>query len=90
MDGYIDGVAGSVRQPAAVELLDVLEALRDERVVRSLERALRDARIRRSFRRLRRAMTVAEACAVLAEQCALSPERIKSIVYERWREGVHR
>ena len=62
---------------------EVIEALHDDRVIQTLELALRDARIRRRFRQLRREMTVLDACETLAEEFCLSPERIKSIVYQR-------
>ena len=58
---------------------EVIEALHDPRVIRMLELALRDARIRRRFQRLRREMTVLDACETLAEEFYLSPERVKSI-----------
>lgn len=62
---------------------EVVEALHDVRVIQTLELALRDARIRRRFRQLRKDMTVMEACEMLAEEFYLSPERVKSIVYDR-------
>ena len=68
---------------------EIIEALHDVRVTRMLELALRDTRIRRRFRRLRREMTVLDACEVLAEEFHLSPERVKSIVYDRRREEIH-
>ena len=68
---------------------EVIEALNDVRVIRTLELALRDARIRRRFRRLRNEMTVLDACEALAEEFCLSPERVKSIAYHRRREEVH-
>ncbi len=71
------------------ELEEIMEALRDTRVISKLELALRDARIRRRFRRLRRVKTVLEACEALSEEFYLSPERIKSIVYDRRRDEVH-
>ncbi len=64
---------------------EVIEALHDARVIRTLELALRDARIRRRFRQLRKDMTVMDACEMLAEEFYLSPERVKSIVYDRRR-----
>ena len=68
---------------------EFIEALHDVRVTRMLELALRDTRIRRRFRRLRRDQTVMDACEMLAEEFHLSPERVKSIVYDRRREQVH-
>ena len=68
---------------------EIIEALHDVRVTRTLELALRDTRIRRRFRQLRREMTVIDACEVLAEEFYLSPERVKSIVYDRRHNGVH-
>ena len=62
---------------------EVVEALHDERVRRSLERALRDSRIRQRFRMLRRRLTVADAVEVLAPEFCLSEERIRSIVYRK-------
>ena len=62
---------------------EIIEALHDVRVIRALELALRDARIRRRFQRLRKEMTVLEACEMLAEEFYLSPERVKSIVYRK-------
>ena len=62
---------------------EIIEALHDKRVVRSLELALRDARIRRQFRRLRHQMTVAAAVEQLAEAFCLSEERIRTIVYRK-------
>ena len=64
---------------------EVIEALHDVRVIQTLELALRDARIRRRFRQLRKDMTVMEACETLSEEFYLSPERVKSIVYARQR-----
>ena len=69
---------------------EIIEALHDVRVIQALELALRDARIRRHFWQLRREMTVMDACETLAEAFYLSPERVKSIVYDRRREKVHR
>ena len=68
---------------------EIMEALHDVRVIRALELALRDARIRRQFRRLRKDMTVMDACEALAEEFYLSPERVKSIAYDRRREKGH-
>ena len=68
---------------------EVIEALNDPRVIRMLELALRDARIRRRFQRLRREMTVLDACETLAEEFYLSPERVKSIAYDRRRDEGH-
>ncbi len=62
---------------------EVIEALHGARVIRTLELALRDARIRRRFRQLRREMTVIDACEMLAGEFYLSPERVKSIVYRK-------
>ncbi len=62
---------------------EIMEALHDVRVIRALELALRDARIRRQFRRLCKDMTVMDACEALAEEFYLSPERVKSIVYQK-------
>ena len=62
---------------------EIMEALHDVRVIRALELALRDARIRRRFRQLRKEMTVMDACEILAEEFYLSTERVKSIVYHR-------
>ncbi len=62
---------------------EIIEALQDVRVIRALELALRNARIRRRFRQLRREMTVMDACEALAEEFYLSPERVKSIVYQK-------
>ena len=62
---------------------EIIEALHDVRVIRALELALRDARIRRRFQRLRKDMTVMDACEALAEEFYLSPERVKSIVYQK-------
>ena len=62
---------------------EIIEALHDVRVIRALELALRDARIRRQCRRLRKDMTVMDACEALAEEFYLSPERVKSIVYQK-------
>ena len=62
---------------------EVIEALNDVRVIRTLELALRDARIRRRFHRLRRELTVLDACETVAEEFHLSPERVKSIVYHK-------
>ena len=62
---------------------EIIEALHDVRVIRALELALRDARIRRRFRQLRREMTVIDACEMLAGEFYLSPERVKSIVYRK-------
>ena len=64
---------------------EVVEALHDARVIRMLELALRDAQIRRHFRRLRKDKTVMDACELLAEEYFLSPERVKSIVYRKGR-----
>lgn len=69
---------------------EVIEALHDARVIQTLELALRDARIRRRFQQLRSDMTVLDACEVLAGEFYLSPERIKSIVYDSRREKGHR
>ncbi len=66
-----------------------IEALHDARVLRMLELALRNTRIRRRFRRLRREMTVLDACEALSEEFCLSPERVKSIVYDRRRDTAH-
>ncbi len=68
---------------------EFIEALYDARVIRTLELALRDARIRRRFQRLRREMTVLDACEALSEEFYLSPERAKSIVYHHRRDEVH-
>ena len=68
---------------------EVIEALHDVRVIQTLELALRDARIRRRFRQLRKAMTVMEACETLGGEFHLSPERVKSIAYDRRREERH-
>ena len=65
------------------ELAEVMEALRDELVVNALEMALRDAQIRRWFRRLRRELTVAAAVERLADEFCLSEERIRVIVYRK-------
>lgn len=65
------------------EVRRVVEALLDERVQRSLALALRDAQIRRQFRRLRREMTVALAVERLAAAFCLSEERIRTIVYRK-------
>ena len=62
---------------------EVIEALHDKRVIRSLELALWDARIRRQFRRLRHEMTVAAAVEGLADEYCLSEERIRTIVYQK-------
>ena len=62
---------------------EVIEALNDERVIKTLKLALRDARICRRFRRLRRELTVLDACEAVAEEFHLSPERVKSIVYRK-------
>ena len=62
---------------------EVIEALHDARVIRTLELALRDARIRRRFQQLRRSMTVVDACEILSDEFFLSAERIRSIVYQR-------
>ena len=69
---------------------ETMEALHDVRVIRALELAVRDARIRRRFQRLRKDMTVLDACETLSKEFYLSPERVKSIVYDRRREKVHR
>lgn len=63
--------------------LAVIEALRDERVVNALEMALRDAQIRRRFRRLRREFTMAAAVECPADAFCLSEERIRAIVYRK-------
>ncbi len=62
---------------------EFIEALHDVRVIQTLELALRDARIRRRFRQLRKDMTVMDACEMLADEFCLSPERVKSIVYRK-------
>ena len=68
---------------------DLTEALSDQRVSRALEIALRDVRIRRRFQGLRSTMTVLDACEALSTEFYLSADRIKSIVYDRRRDGVH-
>lgn len=65
------------------EVDEIIEALHDKRVIRSLELALRDARIRRQSRRLRQQMTVAAAVEGLAETFYLSDARIRTIVYRK-------
>lgn len=65
------------------ERAELIEALRDGRVLNALEIALRDARIRRQFRVLRREMAVAEAVERLAAAFCLSEERIRAIVYRK-------
>lgn len=65
------------------EVAELIQALHDERVVNALEMVLRDQQIRLRFRKLRTEMTVMEACEALAEAFFLSPERVKSIVYQQ-------
>lgn len=65
------------------ELAELIEAMHDKRVSNALEIALRDARIRRRFRRLRGETTVAAAVERLADDFCLSEERIRAIVYRK-------
>jgi len=67
---------------------ELTEALRNQRVSRALEIALRDARIRRRFQGLRSTMTVLDACEALSKEFYLSADRIKSIVYSCRRDRV--
>ena len=76
-----------------LDLDHITEALRDERVVAALERALRDAEIRRCFRALRRwGFGTQEALAQLAARpwggMYLSEERIRTIVYRKGGSGA--
>lgn len=74
----------------SIERHHILEALHDPRVVAALERALRDAEIRRCFRELRQwGAGAQEAFAQLADRpwsgMYLSEERIRAIVYRKER-----
>ena len=65
------------------ERAELIEALRDGRVLNALVIALRDAQIRRRFLQLRREMTVAETVERLANEFHLSEERVRTIVYRK-------
>ena len=72
----------------ALELHQIVEALHDARVIQALERALRDAELRRCFRELRQwGLSSQEAVAELAGRpwggIYLSEERIRTIVYRK-------
>jgi|GEM_PF-2657749 len=62
---------------------DILEVLSDPRVVRAVERALRDQIICRRFQVLRAHATVEEATRILARDFSLSHEHIRTIVYRK-------
>lgn len=72
-----------------MQFAEVIEALRDERVLRAMELSARDRQIGRAFRQQRRQGAKVEAVVgKLAEEYFLSREHIRSIVYRKKRGAL--
>lgn len=62
----------------------IQDALRDERVRRAMERAMRDVAIRREFDRLKgEGHTSTSAIRMLADREGVSEEAIRTVVYRK-------